>query len=115
MYEVVNTSDDLSSRDYDINEIGEDDARFVDCKKEATIIQLIAFFGTIIGVSLAYFLSPTLETVSESKFIFGYPMWAMMAVFVFLTESILFIYLGLKVFKRPSLEARADNTEDKEA
>ena len=103
---------DLSSRDYDVKSIGEIDGRFVDCKKEAWITQICCVCTTCLGTFLAYLLSPSTENAISNTYLFGYPTWVMVPTLLFFAQSIFFIIMGLKFFKRPSLEARAENIEE---
>ena len=104
--------EDLTTRDYDVNDIGQEDGRFTDCKKEALIVQITCFCVTVLGVILAYVLSPSLEEATSATYILGYPTWALVPAMLFIAESIFFVVMGLKFFKRPSLEARAENTQE---
>ena len=100
---------DLNSRDYKLDEIGREDKRFVICRKEGLFIQILSFVITFAGVFLAYWLSPTkaeIEAGAKVATIFGYPMWLMIPAAIYLFQAFLMIFLALKVFKRPSLEAR---------
>ena len=104
----------LDSRVYKLNEIGKEDKRFVVCKKEGLFIQILSFVVTFLGVFLAYWLSPTkaeIESGVKLMTIGGYPVWLMVPAAIYLFQACLMIFLALKVFKRPSLEARVVDKE----
>ena len=103
---------DLSTRDYNVNDIGEVDGRFVDCKKEALIIQISCLSVTILGVIIAYVLSPTTANATSNTYLFGYPTWVMVPALLFAAQSVFFIFMATKKFKKPSLAARAENVEE---
>lgn len=111
---------DLSSRDYDIKNIGEEDKRLKDCKREGLFIQFLAIGITFAGIILAYVLSPTREEIEAGANIpslLGYPLWVLIPAALFLLQAVIMIIMAAKVFKRPSLAARdpeADGMQERE-
>ena len=106
---------DLSSRDYDIKEIGPEDPRLLDCKKEGLFVQILALVITVTGCILAYLLSPSTEEVLAGVKVvsfMGYPLWALVPAGLFLLQTIIMIICALKVFKRPSLEAKMSEDDE---
>lgn len=100
---------DLNSRDYDVNQIGEEDQRLKDCKREGLFVQFLAFAATFLGIILAYTLSPTQEEVAAGVKVvslFGYPVWALVPAAVFFLQALIMVVLAAKILKRPSLDAR---------
>ncbi len=100
---------DLYSRDYNINEIGEEDQRLKDCRREGLLIQTMAFAATLLGIILAYALSPTQEEIAAGAKVaslFGYPVWALVPAAVFFVQALIMVVLAAKVLKRPPLDAR---------
>ena len=105
---------DLNSRVYKLDEIGKEDKRFVICRKEGLFIQILSFIVTFVGVFLAYWLSPTkaeIESGMKVMTLLGYPIWLMIPAVIYLFQACLMIFLAVKVFKRPSLEARVLDKE----
>ena len=103
---------DLSTRDYDVNSIGKEDVRFLDCKREGILLDSICFCVTALGVALAYILSPTTANAAATSYLFGYPVWVMVPALLFMAESVFFIIYASKIMKRPSLDARVINDEE---
>lgn len=106
---------DLSSRDYDIKNIGVEDQRLLDCKKEGLFVQILAFVVTIAGCVLTYILSPSTEEVlsgAKVSTFMGYPVWALIPALLFLIQAVVMIICAVKVFKRPSLAARIDENDE---
>lgn len=107
---------DLYSRDYNIHEIGEEDQRLKDCRREGLLVQTLAFAATFLGIILAYALSPTQEEIAAGAKVaslFGYPVWALVPAAVFFAQALVMVVLAAKVLKRPPLDARYQEQEEK--
>jgi hypothetical protein len=101
--------DELSTRNYDVKDIGENDQRFVDCRKEGVLLATTCGIVTVVGCTISYLLSPSLKNAASNTYLFGYPTWAMVPCLLFAAQALFFIWYASKKMKRCSLEARAEN------
>ena len=99
--------EDLYSRDYDTKKV-ETDPRFVHCKRDMILVQVVYLTLTVLLVVLSYWLCP--DDISRMTYFLGLPLWV--AVTLLLTlANVVFVAVWAKKNRRFSLEAKADDSE----
>ncbi len=111
----MSENNNLAAREYDLSELGEDDVRLVDSKKEAIFINITILIVSVAAVLTGYLLSPTIEELqagTELATLFGYPLWVMVPVIIYVCEVIFFLIYSVKIIKTPSLGAHVDDSDE---
>lgn len=98
--------DDYSTN-YDVAQV-ETDPRFEHCRKDMVLLTVEYYATLILAFVLAYVLSP--KDVADLTYLFGLPLWVVVASLVFVGSTVFCIVWALKS-RKFSLAARASDEE----
>ena len=94
--------DDLYRCDYDTREV-ETDPRFVHCRRDMILVQVVYLTFTVLLVVLSYWLCP--DDISQMTYLFGLPLWVAVTLLLTLT-NVVFVAVWARKNRRFSLEAK---------
>lgn len=95
------------SRYYDTAKI-ELDPRFIMCRNDLLVVELVYLGSIFLIFVLAYTLSPL--DITNMKYLFGYPLWVAVCTGICILDVIFVIIWAIKR-KKFSLAPRADSSE----
>lgn len=99
--------EDLYRSDYDAKQV-ETDPRFIHCRRDMILVQVVYLSFTLLLVVLSYWLCP--DDISQMTYFLGLPLWVAVTLLLTLANAA-FVALWAKKNRRFSLEAKADDSE----
>ncbi|MCD8197745.1 MAG: DUF997 family protein [Lachnospiraceae bacterium] len=100
--------EDKFSCDYDSKQV-KNDPRFLECRKDMVLVQVVYLGYTVLLILLAYCLCP--EDISQMAYAFGLPLWVAVALALTIA-SVIFVIIWALTRKQFSLEAKDGKSEE---
>ena len=99
--------DNKLSRDYDVNQVPSD-PRFLLCKKDMVVVQIVYLSFTVLLVLLSYLLCP--QDAGEMTYLLGMPLWVAVTTLLSL-GYIAFVVVWSLTRRRFTLAAKGGTEE----